>query len=116
MTMKSHRSPRRLGPAARIRTRRKLSIPESLTSEVNALRANTLDALLTNAQQAERELTRLTGLLSTIKSFDAGRYDSAVAAVAETEQCPPNRSPPTAQAALARVNRATPMRDNRLRP
>ncbi|HET9871904.1 MAG TPA: AAA family ATPase [Propionibacteriaceae bacterium] len=57
-----------------------------LTSEVNALRANALDALLTNAQQGERELRRLSGLLSTIKSFDAGRYSAGVAAVAAAEQ------------------------------
>ena len=46
---------------------------ERLTGEVHALRANALDALLTNAQQAERELRRLSGLLTTIKSFDASR-------------------------------------------
>ena len=59
---------------------------ERLTGEVNALRANALDALLTNAQQAERELRRLSGLLATIKSFDTSRYDAAVTAVAVAEQ------------------------------
>lgn len=62
------------------------AIHERLTGEVNALRANALDALLTSVQQDERELRRLSGLLSTIKSFDASRYDAAVAAVAEAEQ------------------------------
>jgi len=59
---------------------------ERLTSEVNALRANALDALLANAQQTERELRRLGGLLATIKSFDASRYETAVTAVVIAEQ------------------------------
>nr|WP_271209149.1 AAA family ATPase [Rhodococcus wratislaviensis]GLK33611.1 hypothetical protein GCM10017611_04530 [Rhodococcus wratislaviensis] len=59
---------------------------ERLVSEVSALRSNTLDALLTNAQQAERELRCLSGLVRTIKSFDAPRYEQAVSAVANAEK------------------------------
>jgi energy-coupling factor transporter ATP-binding protein EcfA2 len=59
---------------------------ERLTGEVNALRANALDALLTNAQQTERELTRLSGLLTSIKGFDPTRYDGAVTALAQAEE------------------------------
>lgn len=59
---------------------------DRLTGEVHALQANALDALLTNAQQVERELRRLSGLLATTKSFDAARYDNAVTAVALAEK------------------------------
>lgn len=58
---------------------------ERLSNEVNALRSNTLDALLTNAQQTARELRRLFGAVTAIKGFDALRYDEAVAAVANAE-------------------------------
>jgi recombinational DNA repair ATPase RecF len=59
---------------------------ERLTGEVNALRANALDALLTNAQQTERELTRLSGLLTSIEGFDPTRYDGAVTALSQAEE------------------------------
>jgi hypothetical protein len=59
---------------------------ERLLTEVNALRSNTFDALLTNAQQAERELRCLSGLVSAIKSFDAPRYEQAVTAMADAEK------------------------------
>lgn len=58
---------------------------ERLTAEVNALRSNTFDALLTNAQHAERELRRLSNIVTTIKSFDTSRYEQAVVAVANAE-------------------------------
>ncbi len=57
-----------------------------LNEEVNALRSNTLDALVTNAQQVERELRCLNDLVSAIKSFDAPRYEQAVTAVGEAEK------------------------------
>jgi hypothetical protein len=60
-------------------------IYERLTSEVGALRANTVDALLSNAQQAERELRRLSSLAATIKGFDEARYSASLAAVADAE-------------------------------
>lgn len=59
---------------------------ERLTNEISALRSNTLDALLSNAQQEQRELQRLHGLLETIRRFDAERYAAAVAAVVEAHQ------------------------------
>lgn len=58
---------------------------ERLDTEVNALRSNTLVALLTNAQHAERELRCLNGLVSSIKDFDAPRYVQAVADVADAQ-------------------------------
>lgn len=59
---------------------------QRLQTEVNALRANALDALITNAQQSERDLTRLSGVVETIKSFDVERYEHAVAALEAAEK------------------------------
>lgn len=58
---------------------------ERLTSEINALRSNTLDAVLANAQQVERELSCLDDLVSRIRTFDVPRYELAVSTVAEAE-------------------------------
>ncbi|OZC63557.1 hypothetical protein CH306_26555 [Rhodococcus sp. 15-725-2-2b] len=59
---------------------------ERLTNEVNALRSNTLDTMLTNLQQAERGLRSLSGVVSDIKNFDAPRYEQARTAVADSER------------------------------
>lgn len=59
---------------------------ERLNNEVNALRSNTLDALIANSQQTERELRCLSGVVSIIKNFDAQRYEQAVTAVADAER------------------------------
>ncbi|MBB1495463.1 AAA family ATPase [Propioniciclava sp. MC1595] len=61
------------------------AIHERLTTEVHALRSNTLDALLANAQQSERELRRLSALVSAVQGFSTPRYEQAVAAVADAE-------------------------------
>lgn len=52
-------------------------IQARLQEEVSALRGNTLDAVLANAQQAERDLRRLSYVLSTIQKFDAVAYKRA---------------------------------------
>lgn len=62
------------------------AVHEQLTGEVNALRANALDALLSNALQTERELTRLSVLLTKIKGFDPSRYAGAVTALEQAEK------------------------------
>ena len=59
---------------------------ERLTGEVNALRANALDALLSNAQQTERELRHLRGLLASITGFDPTRYDEAVITLTQAQE------------------------------
>lgn len=59
---------------------------ERLQGEVNALRANALDALLANAQQTERDLRRLSGVVQVIKGFDIQQYNQAVKAVETAEQ------------------------------
>lgn len=56
-----------------------------LQSEVNALRSNTLDALVSNAGQLQRNLTRLSDVLNRLASFDADRYENARAQMLEAE-------------------------------
>lgn len=62
------------------------AIHDRLTAEVNALGSQTLDALLTNAQQTERALRRLSAVVSTIKGFNTLRYEQAIAAVADADK------------------------------
>lgn len=50
---------------------------ERLESEVAALRSNTLDALVTNAQETERHLSRLHSVLTSVKSFNEDAYEAA---------------------------------------
>jgi len=48
-----------------------------LQGEVGALRSNTLDAVLANAQQTERDLDRLREVLAAIRDFDVAAYSRA---------------------------------------
>jgi energy-coupling factor transporter ATP-binding protein EcfA2 len=50
---------------------------DRLQSEVEALRANTLDALLTNAQQSRRDLARLAQVLRVVSEYDTSAYAAA---------------------------------------
>lgn len=59
---------------------------DRLQSEVEALRANTLDALLTNARQSQRDLTRLTSVLRVLASYDTAAYDAARNSLAAAQQ------------------------------
>lgn len=59
---------------------------DRLQSEVEALRANTLDALLTNARQSQRDLTRLTSVLRILASYDTAAYDAARNSLAAAQQ------------------------------
>ncbi|KNH16266.1 hypothetical protein ACU18_13990 [Arthrobacter sp. ZBG10] len=62
------------------------TLREGLQSELSALRTNTLDALVANAQQSQGDLARLHGVVVAIQSFDAARYESALAELAAAEQ------------------------------
>ncbi|UUZ58571.1 hypothetical protein [Nocardioides sp. B-3] len=59
---------------------------DRLRAEVEALRANTLDALLTNARQSQRDLTRLTSVLRVLASYDTAAYDAARHSLAAAQQ------------------------------
>lgn len=59
---------------------------DGLQSEVEALRANTLDALLTNAQRSRRELARLAEVLHVVSDYDASAYTAARAALSDAVQ------------------------------
>lgn len=56
-----------------------------LQDEVGALRGNTLDAVLANAQHAERDLKRLSDVLATVAAFDAAEYSRAHATLEQAE-------------------------------
>jgi hypothetical protein len=56
-----------------------------LQSEVSALRSNTLDALVSNAQHLQRNLTGLSEVLNRLGGFDADRYEIARARMLEAE-------------------------------
>jgi energy-coupling factor transporter ATP-binding protein EcfA2 len=60
-------------------------VRSTLEDEVNALRANTLDALLANATQTQRDLELLKGLLTIISTFDSVSYEEAVESLASME-------------------------------
>lgn len=62
------------------------AVRERLQSEVSALRGNTLDALVTNAQQSQVDLARLHRVVTAIENFDAAKYESAQAALVAAEQ------------------------------
>ena len=57
-----------------------------LQGEIDALRANTLDALLSNARQSVRDLTRLSTVLRVIASFDPAVYTAAHNSLADAVQ------------------------------
>lgn len=57
-----------------------------LQGEVEALRANTLDALLTNARQSQRDLARLAKVLRVVASYDAVAYEAARQSLAAARQ------------------------------
>ncbi|MFF1945137.1 AAA family ATPase [Rhodococcus qingshengii] len=59
---------------------------ERLESEVNALRADTLDVFVTNAEQLERNLKRLYGVLTIVQGFNAGSYSRALANLQTAEE------------------------------
>lgn len=50
---------------------------DRLQGEVEALRANTLDALLTNARQSQRDLNRLCKVLRVVARYDTTAYEAA---------------------------------------
>jgi hypothetical protein len=56
-----------------------------LQEEVSALRSNTLEAVLSNAQQNDRDLKRLSDVLSVIQAFDADAYTRSLAALGQAE-------------------------------
>lgn len=59
---------------------------DRLQSEVEALRENTLDALLTNAQQSHRDLDRLAQVLHIVAEFDSTAYGAARKSLSDAEQ------------------------------
>lgn len=59
---------------------------DRLQSEVEALRANTLDALLTNAQQSRRDLARLAKVLRVLSQYDTSRYAAARDALSDAQR------------------------------
>jgi energy-coupling factor transporter ATP-binding protein EcfA2 len=59
---------------------------DRLQGEVEALRANTLDALLTNAQQSHRDLARLAKVLHVVAEFDIMEYGAAREALSAAQQ------------------------------
>lgn len=59
---------------------------ERLESEVAALRSNSLDALVSNAQETERHLTRLHSVLNSVTSFDEDAYATARAGLETAER------------------------------
>lgn len=50
---------------------------ERLEGEVAALRSNTLDALVSNAQEFERHLSRLHSILTSVADFNHDTYEAA---------------------------------------
>jgi recombinational DNA repair ATPase RecF len=50
---------------------------ERLEGEVAALRSNTLDALISNAQETERHLARLHSVLISVTTFNEDTYEAA---------------------------------------
>ncbi len=56
---------------------------DRLQGEVEALRANTLDALLTNAQQNRRDLARLAKVLRVVSEYDTSAYAAACDALSD---------------------------------
>ena len=50
---------------------------ERLESEIATLRSNSLDALVSNAQETQRHLTRLDRVLTSAQSFDEDAYEIA---------------------------------------
>jgi recombinational DNA repair ATPase RecF len=61
------------------------AMQEQLQGEVSALRGNTFDALVANARQVERDLSRLHGVLNTVRAFDANVYEKAQQALEAAE-------------------------------
>lgn len=59
---------------------------ERLEGEVAALRSNSLDAILSSSQEAERQLTRLRGILNAAQNFDAAAYETARSKLEQAEQ------------------------------
>lgn len=59
---------------------------ERLESEVAALRSNSFDALVANAQETERHLTRLHSVLTSVTSFDEDAYEAASAGLERAER------------------------------
>lgn len=59
---------------------------DRLQGEVEALRANTLDALLTLARQSLRDLTRLVKVLRVVASYDTAAYNAARDSLAAAQQ------------------------------
>ena len=59
---------------------------DRLQAEVEALRGSTLDALLANVRQSQRDLTRLTSVLSVVASYDVGAYQEARDSFAKAQQ------------------------------
>jgi hypothetical protein len=59
---------------------------DRLQGEVEALRGNTVDALLTNAQQRHRDLDRVNRVLHTVADFDAVTYSAARESLAAAQQ------------------------------
>lgn len=58
---------------------------ERLEDEVAALRANSLDALLSSAQERARYLTRLENILISLQDFDSVMYEMARCQLQEAE-------------------------------
>lgn len=58
---------------------------ERLQSEINALRSNTVDAVLANTQQHAGDLKRLHTLLSQFRGFNVENYEQALDAVDAAE-------------------------------
>lgn len=50
---------------------------ERLESEIAALRSNSLDALVSNAQETQRHLTRLDRVMKLVQAFDEDGYEIA---------------------------------------
>jgi recombinational DNA repair ATPase RecF len=59
---------------------------DRLQGEVEALRANTLDALLTNARQSQRDLARLSNVLRVVASYDTVVYEAARQSLAAAQR------------------------------
>lgn len=59
---------------------------ERLEEQVAALRSNSVDAILSNAQETERQLTRLLRILNSAQNFDAVAYETARSNLEQAEQ------------------------------
>lgn len=59
---------------------------DRLEGEIAALRSNSLDALLTAAEEHERQLNRLHGVLVSAQAFDEEAYEVARAALRDAEE------------------------------